>query len=102
MSQTTGPNYQVRAEEACRYATECRRKAKENAEYETLHDEYLAKYHVLNYLHGRTFTHNPKELARALNSLRANAPFPSKVFSQERFLYYYNLEIDAVLNTIAS
>lgn len=102
MSQTTDPNYQARAEEAFRYATECRRKAKENAGYETLHDEHLAKFYVLDHLHGRTFTHNPKELAKALNSLRANAPSPHEVFSQERFLYYYNREVDAVLNTIAS
>ncbi len=103
MSQTTGPNYQARAEEAFRYATEeCRRKAKENAGYEALHDEHLAKFYVLNHLHDRTFTHNPKELAKALKSLRANAPSPPEVFSQERFLCYYNREVDAVLNTIAS
>lgn len=43
------------ANEANKYLHEVQGKAESRITYQHVHDEYLAKYYVYNYLHGRTF-----------------------------------------------
>ena len=57
------------AQSAEMYLTEITPKARSNSTYRHLYDEYLAKFFVFNYLHGRTFLASREQLVAELGRM---------------------------------
>lgn len=77
------------AQDAERYLSEVRRKVRSNSSYQCVLDDHLARFCVLNYLHGRTFLSSRQTLLKELKRLAA-VPFaaPTEAYSPERFEHF--------------
>jgi len=101
-SQRVSDGYLSTARDAEIYLDEIREKVKSNPSYEVIYDEYLAKFFVYNYLHGRTFLDTKQALVSELRSMLARPALDSKVYDAARFKKYYCVYVQEVLRNLES
>lgn len=90
-------SYLRQAQEAERYCNEVRGKIKKTTSYEAIFDEHMAKFHVYNYLHGRTFLESKESLLSELSKMFSQEVTSGECFDHDRFkswrINYINYEI---------
>jgi hypothetical protein len=93
----------AQAVSAEQYLQEVRIKVKTNPSYQNIHDDYLARYYVFNYLHGRTFLASSNALLKELKSMAVHStPAPREAYEQERFEHYRQQYIAQLINEFSS
>jgi len=89
------------AEQARLRVEECAGKAKGRPTYEREHDEALAKYHLYERHHGRTWTNNPAALIAQIKADLADptvgAAGAARAFNKEQFLESWRRESENLI-----
>lgn len=94
--------FQHEAENTNRYLNEVQTKAKSNFSYQQIYDEYLAKYYLYNYLHGRTFLGSQESLLLELDKLVDNPPKDVGAYDSGRFEDYYQQYIGGLIEEFSA
>lgn len=94
-------SYEDIASVAEQYIGRCKEGAKTREGYKKLHDEHVAKFHLYNYLYGRTFLDSPEKLFCELKRLRSSPPTPPReCFDGDWFTSWYVSYVRGELNRL--
>lgn len=89
--------FKARAEDHRLYLQQCRQRLADNASYERLADETLARYQVYDYFVDRTFLDSRDALVAELMRIRGRNYTPSEAFEEERYQRTWRAEIDGLI-----
>lgn len=89
--------FKFSATDALSYLSECKRKARDNKNYERLVDEHTARWLLNDYFIDRTFIRSKAALVAELKNIRDRDYIPSGIYDESQFLDFWTSAVDILI-----